>query len=127
MVNTLRHHEIENQDLSWLDFNQPEFQELKELAAQFCAQPGLWEWISKFENQLTNMTFIDIFELYTDRHDMLPWHDIETTNLRARQIEKALFDHIDENGIHSDELIQLGISVKQMDNIYKELKKNHIH
>jgi hypothetical protein len=54
-------------------------------------------------------------------------HNFETTSLRARQIEKALLSYIDEKWIDSNELMQIDLSVNQMDDIYKGLKEEYSH
>jgi hypothetical protein len=127
MVNILRNNEVDTQDFSWIDLNQPEFQKLLQMTDDFCSKPGLWEWKNKFEEALTSMNLFDIYDLYITRTDMLAWHNIETTNLRARQIEKALLLYIDNKWIDSDELVQLNLSVNTMDDIYKSLKEEYTH
>ena len=127
MVNTARSYDELWKELSWLDIDTPEFKKIKELAEKFCNEPGLGEKKNKFEDQLKTMSFSDIIDLYNTRHDMLPWHNRETTNLRARQIERALLNHIDENWIDSDQLVAVNITVDQMNNIYMQLQKDYTH
>lgn len=127
MINTQKHQEIDNQEFSWIDLNQPEFVKLLEMAKNFCDKPGLWERKNKFEQELDSMSLLDIYELYITRTDMLTGHNIETTNLRARQIEKALLLYIDNKWIDGNELAQLDISVNTMDDIYISLKEEYTH
>lgn len=127
MVNIQRHQEIDTQELSWIDLNQPEFLKLVALANEFCDTPGLGEKKSQFENELASMDLFDIYDLYATRNHMSSNHNFETTSLRTRQIEKALLSYIDEKWIDSSELMQIDLSVNQMDDIYKALKKEYSH
>lgn len=127
MVNIQRHQEIDTQEFSWIDLNQPEFLKLVELANDFCDTPGLWEKKSQFENELASMDLFDIYDLYITRNHMSSNHNFETTSLRARQIEKALLSYIDEKWIDSNDLMQIDLSVNQMDDIYKALKREYSH
>lgn len=121
------HDKIDIQDISWIDLNQPEFSKLLELVSDFCDKPGLWERKSEFEQELSQMSFENLFDLYITRTDMSAWHNIKTTNVRARQIEKALWNYIITTGVSPEGFVKLNINIEEMNNIYESLKSEYSH
>jgi hypothetical protein len=97
------------------------------MARDFCDKPWLWEGQNKFEQELSKMKGVDLYELYTTRLHLEPWKDKDTVNLRSKQIEKALWNYLVNIWLTEEEFIKLNINFDEMNNTYELLKSEYSH
>lgn len=114
-------------DFSSINFELPEFTEISQMVNDFCDKPGLWEGRTLFEQELTQMSFENLYDLYVTRWDLEPWTDKNVINFRSKQIEKALWNYFVNTGASPEDFARLDIDTDQMNNIYKSLELEYSH